>query len=74
MSTIESQDPKQFEAYQREYKNTICGRYPISVLLQALSQSQVGFDLRFEHYAQSGQVKSAKDSSVSYGAGVLMPK
>jgi predicted class III extradiol MEMO1 family dioxygenase len=60
MSVIESQE--QFEAYRREYKKTICGRYPISVLLQALSQSQVAFDLRFKHYAQSGQVTSAKDS------------
>lgn len=31
---MESQDVEKFYAYQKKYKNTICGRHPIGVLLQ----------------------------------------
>ena len=33
MDEITSLDPKRFAEYQAEYKNTVCGRHPISVLL-----------------------------------------
>lgn len=33
MSLIESLDPSAFTAYLKKYRNTICGRHPISVLL-----------------------------------------
>jgi predicted class III extradiol MEMO1 family dioxygenase len=34
MDLIEGKDPAKFATYQKTYKNTICGRHPIAVLLQ----------------------------------------
>lgn len=33
MDAIEQMDPARFSQYLKEYENTICGRYPIGVLL-----------------------------------------
>ncbi len=33
MNVIESQHPNSFYVYRKKYKNTICGRHPIAVLL-----------------------------------------
>lgn len=34
MEAIESLDPEKFYSYQKQYKNTICGRHPIGVFMQ----------------------------------------
>lgn len=33
MDAIEQMDPAKFSQYLKDYENTICGRYPIGVLL-----------------------------------------
>ncbi|GAA5957060.1 hypothetical protein JCM3765_005394 [Sporobolomyces pararoseus] len=62
---------EEFASYLKTTKNTICGRHPIGVLLGALSalEDRVG-DMRCEwvRYEQSSQVKSLRDSSVSYAS------
>jgi len=81
MDIIEAQNPAAFQQYQQAYKNTICGRHPIAVLLNALSAIGAGqkeqqkgrqlYDLRFVRYAQSSHCKRQSDSSVSYASAVL---
>jgi len=66
MQAIETGDPTNFKAYLRETKNTICGRYPIAVLMWALRHSGAAFDIRSVHYEQSSQCVTMRDSSVSY--------
>lgn len=82
MSLIEQIDHEKFVSYLSKTKNTICGRHPIGVLLSAIQNLQtnksIGEDeqhrskatpqIRFIHYAQSSQVTSEKDSSVSYAS------
>jgi len=71
MRVIESQNPQAFHDYRKKYKNTICGRHPIAVLLEAMAQSEARFDLDFVRYAQSSKCKTEKDSSVSYASAVV---
>ena len=74
MSHIESQRPGAFSDYLRQYSNTICGRHPIGVWLNAITtNSKSGIerlDVRFIQYAQSGRVKTLDESSVSYASAV----
>ena len=74
MDHITMQQPGAFAAYLKEYKNTICGRHPIGVWLHAIKvnndKGMELYDLRFVKYAQSSQVLSDKDSSVSYASAV----
>ena len=61
------------------WKNTICGRNPITVMLQLLTHiaKKDGVDeyeFAFVRYEQSSKCESAGDSSVSYVSGVLRPK
>jgi AmmeMemoRadiSam system protein B len=76
MDLIELQRPGAFADYLREYANTICGRHPIAVWLNAVvTNSENGkgeLDVRFVRYAQSSRVRSGKDndSSVSYASAV----
>ncbi|PIK34699.1 hypothetical protein BSL78_28471 [Apostichopus japonicus] len=78
MALIEKLDPQSFHAYLKKYENTICGRHPISVLLHAVETIRSGqknglnLEMKFLKYAQSNQVKSMQDSSVSYGAASLV--
>ncbi|KAM3173428.1 hypothetical protein ACTXT7_012519 [Hymenolepis weldensis] len=77
MSLIESLDTRGFNDYLREYGNTICGRHPIGVLLQAIralqkSDNHLNPSLRFVQYAQSSKCRNARDSSVSYAAASLV--
>lgn len=77
MATIESLDPVAFSSYLEEFGNTICGRHPIAVLLNAVDQFRqtatgIGCELRFVQYAQSQPCKSQSDSSVSYAAASLL--
>lgn len=77
MRLIEAKDAKGFAAYLLQSGNTICGRNPIGVLLSAiLALGAEGFpsELRFVKYAQSSQVQSMSDSSVSYASAVLAPQ
>ncbi|KAH3732008.1 protein MEMO1 [Pelomyxa schiedti] len=67
MDHIESCDSGAFSDYLRTYSNTICGRRAISIMIHALNRAS-GAHLRpkFVHYAQSSQVTTTNDSSVSY--------
>uniref|UniRef100_A0A8C5V7J2 Protein MEMO1 n=1 Tax=Microcebus murinus TaxID=30608 RepID=A0A8C5V7J2_MICMU len=65
VSIIEQLDPVSFSNYLKKYHNTICGRHPIGVLLNAIT------DFSFLNYAQSSQCRNWQDSSVSYAAGAL---
>lgn len=77
MDVIETLNPSAFTDYLKKYGNTICGRHPIGVLLQAASYLQRAgtnghkMSLKFLKYAQSSQCVSMNDSSVSYAAGAL---
>eukprot|EP01116_Phalansterium_solitarium_P015625 TRINITY_DN346_c0_g1_i3.p3 TRINITY_DN346_c0_g1~~TRINITY_DN346_c0_g1_i3.p3 ORF type:complete len:123 (-),score=31.14 TRINITY_DN346_c0_g1_i3:234-602(-) len=66
MEAIESQQPSRFYDYHKTYKNTICGRHPIGVLMNMLQASTLKLKLKFVHYKQSSQCASLDDSSVSY--------
>ncbi|XP_054249970.1 protein MEMO1 isoform X4 [Indicator indicator] len=75
MSIIEQLDPVSFSNYLKKYHNTICGRHPIGVLLNAISELQkngMNMSFSFLNYAQSSQCRNWQDSSVSYAAGALM--
>lgn len=75
MNLIESLNPAAFTEYLKKYQNTICGRHPISVLLQAvnsLQQRNYRMSFKFLKYDQSSQVKTMTDSSVSYASGSLI--
>ncbi|KAJ1910611.1 hypothetical protein IWQ60_010561 [Tieghemiomyces parasiticus] len=76
MRAVETLDPSRFYKYLEATDNTICGRHPILVLMHAirnLPQSGNGGrpQLRFVYYAQSSQVRSIHDSSVSYASAYL---
>ena len=68
MNLIEQQDAKKFVDYLRETDNTICGRHPITVFLEAVKNSSLDTVTKFVKYAQSGEIKGKYDSSVSYAA------
>ncbi|KAI8806570.1 MEMO1 family [Cladochytrium replicatum] len=76
MKLIEDLDVQGFAQYLRRTRNTICGRHPIGVLLNALKDAyggevenlRQGLQCRFLRYAQSSRVVSERDSSVSYAS------
>ena len=70
MSLIEGGDPAAFTAYLAEFGNTICGRHPIGVLMQAMRSCRTRFATRFTRYAQSSRAVLESDSSVSYASAV----
>lgn len=74
MDQIELQRPGAFADYFRQYSNTICGRHPIAVWLNCVVANRENgveeLDVRFVRYAQSSQVRSSNDSSVSYASAV----
>uniref|UniRef100_F6XER0 Protein MEMO1 n=2 Tax=Ciona intestinalis TaxID=7719 RepID=F6XER0_CIOIN len=78
MQLIENLDPEGFYEYLAAYKNTICGRHPIAVMLNAVKTAQNGNGLRLEFkfldYKQSSKCRVHSDSSVSYAAGSLVAK
>ncbi|CAG2100964.1 unnamed protein product [Medioppia subpectinata] len=76
MNTIEKLIPSGFTSYLKKYGNTICGRHPIGVLLNAVhhlneSESEEKPTLKFLNYAQSSHCLYMTDSSVSYAAASL---
>ena len=78
MDIIERMDPQAFTAYLKQYGNTICGRHPIGVFLNMIAELKSGhangytMDLKFLKYAQSSQVRSPRDSSVSYASAAFV--
>ena len=75
MAIIERMEPGAWADYLKRTQNTICGRHPISVMLQAAEHFRQANNhsaaLRFLHYAQSNKVRTPGDSSVSYAAAAL---
>lgn len=76
MDLVEQADVKGFYRYLEEHRNTICGRHPIGILLQALQEhhrvrSVPTPSIRFVSYAQSSAAKSKRCSSVSYASAVV---
>jgi len=61
MELIEVQDAEGFHQYLKKFKNTICGRHPIGVLLQTITASKLKYKVEFVSYAQSNQATSEKD-------------
>jgi len=76
MDIIETLNPVAFTDYLKKYGNTICGRHPIGVLLNAVKHlpenERNRFNLRFIKYAQSNQCTNHNDSSVSYASASLI--
>ncbi|XP_050314908.1 protein MEMO1 [Anthonomus grandis grandis] len=77
MNIIENLNPAEFTNYLRKYGNTICGRHPIGILLQAIqellrSDGTQNASLKFLKYAQSSQCHNMNDSSVSYASAALV--
>uniref|UniRef100_A0A8D3BX00 Protein MEMO1 n=1 Tax=Scophthalmus maximus TaxID=52904 RepID=A0A8D3BX00_SCOMX len=75
MGIIEQLDPMSFTNYLKKYRNTICGRHPIGVLLNAVAElrkSGLEMNFSFLNYAQSSECRNWHDSSVSYAAGALV--
>ncbi|XP_041351469.1 protein MEMO1-like [Gigantopelta aegis] len=77
MDIIEKMGPSDFTRYLGDYNNTICGRHPIGVLLNAIESVHTKngnrkMTFKFVKYAQSSQCRSTHDSSVSYAAGTLV--
>ncbi|KAK9874389.1 hypothetical protein WA026_002736 [Henosepilachna vigintioctopunctata] len=77
MDIIENLNPTEFTNYLKKYGNTICGRHPIGVLLQAVQEilrndQTQNASFKFLKYAQSSQCRNMNDSSVSYASGALV--
>jgi len=75
MDLIETCKASVFKNYLNEYGNTICGRNPILLLLNAIEHSlnsNLDFKLKFINYAQSSKCMNQKDSSVSYASASLV--
>lgn len=73
MDIIETLKPTAFVEYLKTFSNTICGRHPISVLLQAANHLRTQkLSLKFLKYAQSSKCYNLGDSSVSYASASLI--
>jgi len=75
MDCIEGLVAEDFQKYLQNYKNTICGRKPISILLATIEEYMKLDDnnknvIKFVKYDQSDKVKEYHGSSVSYAAGI----
>ena len=75
LDIISRMDAKELDEYFKKYKNTICGRNPISIvlcLIEKFKSKNTSKKISFScaGYAQSSKVTDMSDSSVSYAAGV----
>jgi AmmeMemoRadiSam system protein B len=70
MNIIQTHDAPAFEKYIKDTQNTICGRHPIGIYLNILKLSKLNLKTKFVKYAQSEQVKSKTQTSVSYASAV----
>ena len=84
MSHIEKKEPAAFADYLKETRNTICGRHAVQTWLNAVVYAErggtdnllvckscdghKGLNLAFNKYAQSSNVRSMRESSVSYAS------
>lgn len=71
MKYIELEQPGAFAEYLKQTRNTICGRHAIAVWLHAVHSNNPTveiLDIEFVKYAQSSQVQSLRESSVSYAS------
>jgi MEMO1 family protein len=69
MAAVESGGHDGFARYIAETQNTVCGRYPIAVVLAAIESSgHELFGIEFVHYEQSSKCQRKADSSVSYAS------
>ena len=76
MSLIQSKHIQSFRLYLQQTGNTICGRYPILLLLAILNLMEKKDHVRVDWlaYAQSEQVVHVEQSSVSYAsASIVFP-
>lgn len=75
MEAIETLNPQVFNEYLNKTENTICGRNPILVMLQAADHFRQAnnhtHSFKFMNYSQSNKVRLPTDSSVSYASGAL---
>lgn len=71
MALIAARDTQGFTGYLRKHRNTICGRHPIALLLNAMDAARTPFAVDFVAYEQSSQVMTKSDSSVSYASAVV---
>ena len=71
MDIIERGDPAEFTAYLQQYRNTICGRHPIGVLLNAMVNARTKMQCGFRFYDQSSKAMLPEDSSVSYASALV---
>jgi AmmeMemoRadiSam system protein B len=76
MELIEKNDTKGFDQYIQKTENTICGEFPIRILMHTINNSKnyQNITTKFVRYDQSDKVKSFNGSSVSYAAGVTYLK
>lgn len=72
MRLIEARDPAAWTDYLARTGNSICGKHPISILLQVMRSSGLPLQVQFVQYEQSSQCKNFRDSSVSYVSGVVL--
>jgi MEMO1 family protein len=69
MAVVESRSGDAFAEYIARTRNTVCGRFPIMVLLRAMEKSCLDSSrIQFVHYEQSSKCKCRGDSSVSYAS------
>ncbi|KAJ3109253.1 Protein memo1 [Phlyctochytrium planicorne] len=77
IKSIEMGRPEEFTSYLKSTRNTICGRHPIGVFLNALNALREDrgkeFNISFVKYAQSSEVKNPRESSVSYASAIVLP-
>lgn len=69
-------DHEGFLKYLEKTENTICGRYPILLMLKTLQfvSDPSKYSIEFVKYAQSSQVTDPRDSSVSYASAIVRKK
>ena len=76
MWCIKCIDHTGFDMYLKATKNTICGRYPILLVLRMLQQlpekekSALARSWNWIWYEQSQKINSFADSSVSYASSI----
>jgi AmmeMemoRadiSam system protein B len=72
MDHISMKEPGAFAQYIKETRNSICGKHAVAVWLRAVTASEKcdSLEVEFLSYAQSSEVKSMSDSSVSYAVAI----
>ncbi len=73
MSLIEDKDVVGFYAYLENLHNTICGRHPVGLFLQATKAAGLEHKLKiqFLKYSMSSKCRTMSDGSVSYASAVV---